>query len=69
MDFTSTFKQNTKAGKSFKKKANQAKKKAGQQNGDGKDYIPQDTTDNVNKDLEDANFIHNDAFDIIYDPE
>jgi hypothetical protein len=31
--------------------------------------VPQDTTDNVNKDLEDANFIQNDATNIIYEPE
>lgn len=31
--------------------------------------MPKDNTDNVNKDLEDANFLQNDAFDIIYEPE
>ena len=55
MDFTSTFKQTTKAGKSKIKKANAAKKKQ-VQNGESKD-MPNDTTDNVNKDLEDANFL------------
>ena len=62
MDFTSAFKQGTKAGKSKMKKANAAKKKNGE-------AMPNDTTDNVNKDLEDANFLQNEALDIIYDPE
>lgn len=66
MDFTSTFKQTTKAGKSKMKKANAAKKKMS--NGESKD-MPNDTTDNVNKDLEDTNFLQNEALDIIYDPE
>ena len=31
--------------------------------------MPQDTTDNVNKDLEDANLLHNDALDEEMDAE
>ena len=31
--------------------------------------MPKDSTDNVNKDLEDANFLQNDALDIVYEPE
>lgn len=31
--------------------------------------MPKDTTDNVNKDLEDANFLKYENVDIIYEPE
>ena len=68
-DFTSTFKQDTKAGRSMKKKSKKpvlsSQKKAGTEN---EDEVPVDTTDNVNKDLEDANMLPNDALDESKDP-
>ena len=63
MDFSSTFKQTTKAGKAAKKKKMAlaaAKRAAAAQNGDDENSVPQDSTDNVNKDLEDENWIPND---------
>lgn len=52
-DFTSAFKSDTKAGKKLrKKKAAVKKEKQLDENGE---EIPADATDDVNKDLEDAN--------------
>ena len=63
-DFTSAFKSDTKAGKSFKKKK---KPVLSSQKGDKENEVPEDATDNVNKDLEDANFLQDDALE--YDKE
>lgn len=54
MDFSNTFKQTTKAGKAAKKKKMAlaaAKRAAASDNGE--DEVPQDSTDNINQDLED----------------
>ena len=52
-DFTSAFKSDTKAGRKLRTKKN-AVKKAKQLDENGEE-IPADATDDVNKDLEDAN--------------
>lgn len=64
MDFTSSFKQTTRAGKAMKKKAAANKKKKSNSKS-----LPRDGTDDVNKDLEDANFLQNDANTIVTDPQ
>ena len=48
-----------------KKPVLSSQKKAGTEN---EDEVPDDATDNVNKDLEDANFLPNDALDETKDP-
>jgi len=64
MDFSSSFKQTTRAGKAMKKKAAANKKKKSNSKS-----LPRDGTDDVNKDLEDSNFLQNDANTIITDPQ
>jgi hypothetical protein len=54
-DFTSAFKQDTKAGRTLKKNKPVLSSQKKQE-----DEIPTDDTDNVNKDLEDQNLIEND---------
>ena len=51
--------------KKSKKPVLSSQKKAGTEN---EDEVPVDTTDNVNKDLEDANMLPNDALDESKDP-
>ena len=64
MDFTSSFKQSTRAGKAMKKKTAANKKKKSNSKS-----LPRDGTDDVNKDLEDSNFLQNDANTIVTDPQ
>lgn len=64
-DFTSTFKQTTKAGKTFKKKPMKWEKAVTEL--ESPKDIPIDKSDSVNRDLEEDNFIQND--ELAKDPE
>jgi hypothetical protein len=52
--------------KKAKKPVLSSQKKDGAEN---ENEVPVDASDNVNADLEDANFLHNDALDASKDPE
>ena len=71
-DFTSTFKATTKAGRTMKKSKGTKPVLSSQRKKDGADdeeQLPEDATDDINRDLEDDNFLPDDALDASKDPE